>query len=86
MYRLEYKKKAAKALAKLEPIGLRQKIRDELRKVASNPGQYEGDWKELKGTEYHRLRLGGYRAICELVDDKLILWVLDVGARGDIYK
>ena len=85
MYQLEYKKAAVKVLAKM-PSGIRLKMRDELKMVAENPNTYTGDWKALKGTEYWRLRVGSYRAICELIDDRLVMLVLKAGPRGDVYK
>ena len=39
---------------------------------------------ELKGL--WRYRIGDYRMICEIVDDKLIVLALTIGHRKDIYK
>lgn len=58
----------------------------ELEHIAVDPSQYAGDWKRLSSTSYWRLRVGDYRAICDLRDDALILLVINVGPRGDIYK
>lgn len=46
------------------------------------------DIKQMKGTtsETYRLRIGKYRAIYRLYNDILIIFVLDIGSRGDIYK
>jgi mRNA interferase RelE/StbE len=57
-----------------------------LKEVAKNPDRYIGDWKPLKGEPFWRLRQGSYRAICSVDDGKLVLLVLKVGPRGDVYK
>ena len=43
----------------------------------------------LKGKrlgEYWRYRVGDYRLLCEIKDDRLIVLVLEVGNRRDIYR
>ena len=44
------------------------------------------DIKRIIGRDGYRLCVGGYRAIYDYQDDKLIVRVLNVGPRGDIYK
>ena len=46
------------------------------------------DVKQMQGVtaETYRLRLGKYRAIYRLYNDVLVIFVLDIGSRGDIYK
>jgi len=47
----------------------------------------EGDVKKLKGmNEVYRLRVGDFRVIFEKNDNKLIIVVIDIGNRGQIYK
>lgn len=47
----------------------------------------EGDVKKLKGMkEVYRLRVGDFRVIFEKNDNKLIIIVVDIGNRGQIYK
>ncbi len=85
VYELLYKKSALKALSRVSPR-IRARIQAELKCVAADPDRYGGDWKPLKGSPYWRLRVGGYRAICEVEKGRLILLVLKVGPRGDVYK
>ena len=85
MYTLRYHKQALKILAKM-PSGIAVHIRTELVAISDNPSTYQGDWKPLSGTPFWRLRVGGWRAICEFRDNELILLVLKIGSRGDIYK
>lgn len=44
------------------------------------------DIKKLEGREGFRLQIGGYRAIYRKLNDVLIIEVLKIGSRGDIYK
>lgn len=46
-----------------------------------------GDVKAMKGyTNHYRLRVGDYRVIYTLDNDILLVNVIAVGNRGDIYK
>ena len=48
---------------------------------------YEGDISSMKGkVNQYRLRIGEYRALYSVQDDVLIVNVLKVGPRGDVYK
>ncbi|MGL4901893.1 MAG: type II toxin-antitoxin system RelE family toxin, partial [Cetobacterium sp.] len=45
------------------------------------------DIKNLKGIkDIKRLRIGSYRALFKIVNDELVILVIDIGSRGDIYK
>ncbi len=39
-----------------------------------------------KSRTHWRLRVGGYQAVCAIEDGDLVLLVLKVGPRGDVYK
>lgn len=41
---------------------------------------------KLSGMEYYRVRQGNYRIIYEIEDDKLIVVVVKIGHRGDVYR
>jgi mRNA interferase RelE/StbE len=42
--------------------------------------------KKLKGREGYRIRVGNYRIIYEVFDDKLLIEVIQLGHRKEIYK
>lgn len=85
--RIEYSKIAVKALQRMDEP-LRNRIHDAILGLTETPPR--GDIKPLKGKPIgcYRLRVGGYRVIYRY-DDRgamIVLYVIDVGTRGDIYK
>ena len=40
----------------------------------------------VASSEIYRLRLGKYRALFTVINDKLVILVLDIDSRGQIYK
>ena len=85
MFTIKYSKQAIKTKAKMAK-GISERIDSELEIISTNPATYQGDWKPLHGSPFWRLRVGGWRAICEIVNNELIIYVLKIGSRGDIYK
>jgi len=43
-------------------------------------------YKKLKGRNAYRIRIGDYRIIYEIIDDKLIIKIITIGRRNNIYK
>ena len=85
MFTLRFAKPALKILIKM-PSGIAGRMRIELARVAADPSTYHGDWKPLQGSTFWRLRVGDWRAICDVRDDELVLLVLKIATRGDVYK
>ena len=84
-YEVILKPSAVRVLRKLQPKR-RAQIIAKLKALAVNPYAQNPNVKALKGLEAYRLRIGNYRAIYELVDDKLLLLVLEIGPRGGVYQ
>jgi len=42
--------------------------------------------KPLKGRNEWRLRVGGWRVLLRIDNDKLLIVAVSVGTRGDVYK
>lgn len=85
--KIAYSKSAVKALQRMDtPTRLR--IKTAVEKLAEDPTK--GDIKPMQGTfaGLYRLRVGGYRVIYHITADgnAQILFVDEIGARGDIYK
>jgi mRNA interferase RelE/StbE len=59
-------------------------IKASIADLADNPRPY--GYKKLKGEDAYRIRVGDYRIIYEIDDGKIIVTVVSVGHRKDIYK
>ena len=82
MHRVDYKKKALKALLKM-PRNQAQEIQQEFNKLAIN-GEHI-DARQLQGRDGFRLRIGSYRVLYTRNDKELLISIVKIGPRGDIY-
>ena len=85
MYKIIFKKEAAKSLNKL-PRNLAKMIREKLEAVAANPYADHPNAKKLQGRDGYRLRVGDWRVIYEIQNDKLVILVLKIAPRGEVYR
>jgi len=83
-YRIEFKRSAAKVLMKL-PKPDRRRIRDKIDSFADNlPAPAT---TKMKGDNpFHRVRVGDNRIIYEIHEDTLIILVLKIGHRKEVYR
>ncbi len=82
-YNVLIKRSAAKEL-EVVPLKDRRRLIARIETLAENP-RPEGVQK-LSGEEKYRLRQGDYRVLYEIVDEDLIVTVVRVGHRRDIYR
>ena len=61
-------------------------IREKLDQLALDPYTKHNNATKLKNLPAYRLRIGDWRVIYEINDDKLIILVLKIGPRGGIYE
>ncbi len=74
--------KAALKFIQKQPSQQRQRILSAIKRLPN-----EGDIKAMRGYRgYFRLRVGDYRIIYTLDNNKLIIRIINVGNRGDVYK
>ena len=73
-----------KALSKL-PANWQKRIVAKIKEVAVSPYAMNNNVMKLQGRPGYRLRVGDWRIIYELEDDRLVMLVLQVGTRGGIY-
>lgn len=78
---VELSPRAVKYLDKLNNP-LRDRIGHAIWKLSKEPP--EGDIRAMAGREGYRLRVGQYRVLFNIVDEKIV--VLEIGPRGQIYK
>lgn len=80
-YRIEFSNQADKFLNKLSDA---QYLRIASKINALPKGS---DIKKMKGFKSrYRLRVGDFRIIYEIENDILLILILEIGGRGDIYK
>lgn len=77
-------KKQLKKIGHSEAIKITSYLRSRIQ-PSENPREYG---KSLKGelSELWRYRVGNYRLICELKDDVMIVLVVRIGHRKDVYR
>jgi mRNA interferase RelE/StbE len=85
MYQLKYRRQARNYLARL-PFKIKSRIIDKLHEIKDNPDDPTLDVDKLKGESGYRLRVGQYRIIYTRREDQLIIEVVKIRSRGDIYK
>ena len=83
IYDIKIRKKAQKSLSKI-PNPFQSNIIEKIRKLANNP--FPPQSKKLTGREAWRIRIGNYRVIYEIFENELIILVLNIGHRKNIYK
>ncbi|MBI2134064.1 type II toxin-antitoxin system RelE/ParE family toxin [Candidatus Woesearchaeota archaeon] len=82
MYDIEFSTTAEKQLYKLER-GVQIRVISTLERIRIKPYSFV---KKLVGSPYFRLRIGDYRAILDIQDGRLIVFVIEVANRRDVYK
>jgi mRNA interferase RelE/StbE len=85
MYRLEYQQQAIKALLKM-PRNTARLIREKIEQLALSPYEVNNNVKRLEGMSGYRLRVGDWRVLYEIIDDRLVIVVVKIKPRGDAYK
>lgn len=85
MWSLLYTRAARKTLSKLDADN-RRRILKKLEALAEDPFNAQLDVKRLAGTDGFRLRVGDWRVIYDRNEDELVVLVIKLGGRGDIYK
>ena len=81
MYQILVKKRAKKFIDKL-PVTEKRRVVEAIERLPAGD-----DIKKLRGYEgVLSLRVGPYRIIYDVDNDRLIVTVIDAGNRGQIYK
>ena len=86
-WELRFQKDAQKEFLKLDPPIQRRILQyfKERILVSSNPRTYG---KALTGNlqEFWRYRVGDYRVICKIEDEKIVITVVMIGHRREVYE
>ena len=78
-YDIIYKKKALKFIQK-QPRNHQERIINAIEQLP------QGDIVPVEGTDKYRLRVGNYRIIYHIDNNKLIITIVNAGNRGQIYN
>lgn len=82
MYELIFTNAAEEQLKKLSP-NLQEEIGSALERIKIRPFKFV---KRLTNSKYYRLRVGHYRVILDIRTTALIINVIELGHRGNIYQ
>ncbi len=81
MYSLVYSDRARKQIGKL-PHEIQKRIISSLERIRIRPEVYID---KLVGISGYKFRVGNYRVILDLEEEKLLILVLEVGHRKNVY-
>lgn len=82
-YKISILRKAQKQLAKI-PANDYKKVKNAILDLAQDPRPAGS--KKLKGRSAWRIRQGDFRVIYEIKDEQLLIIVLNIGNRRDVYR
>ena len=82
-FRVEVKRSAVKEIEALPGRDIKV-VLDKISSLADNPRPY--GCQKLSGREQYRIRRGDYRILYYIEDDVLIVYIVKVGHRKDVYR
>jgi mRNA interferase RelE/StbE len=88
VYQLKLHKHVQKFLSALPPVW-RERFIEKFDLLKENPFHHpQLDIKPMQGTnpQLYRLRIGSYRVIYQIQNEQLIVYLMEAGNRGDVYK
>ena len=85
MYKVIYKPDAIKTLARM-PRNVADKIRKKVAELSLSPFATRNNVTALSGGMGYRLRVGDWRIIYTINDDKLEILMVRIAPRGEMYK
>ena len=82
MYDVEFSQIAEKQIYKLD-IQTQRRVVAALERISVRPYSYVD---KLVNNPYFRLRVGEYRVILDIKENKLLVFVVEIGHRKNVYK
>jgi len=83
-YRILLKPSAVKEIEAISPKKDRQRIVSRISKLAENPRP--PGCEKLSGQDKYRIRQGRYRIVYSIEDQNLVVYVVKIGHRKDVYR
>lgn len=84
-YNIVFTKQAARTFQKL-PNTLQTTVRQKLEMIAENPFLTHLNATKLQIREGYRIRVGDWRIIYEVQQEKIVIVVLKIGLRKEVYR
>jgi len=86
LYSIEFLKEAIEELKRLDQVW-QKRIINKLKILATDPASLANNIKLLKGKyhEYFRLQIGDYRVIYSREETQLVILIIRIGHRKEIY-
>lgn len=85
MYKIEYSKDIEKDLSKVPKTEV-AKILTKINRLSENPRSSGAEPLQGKLKSLYRVRHGNYRIIYQIIDDRLIVLVVKVSHRREVYR
>ena len=85
MYKITYTTQAAKTLLKIQR-NTAQLIREKLEQAALDPFKSIPNAKKLQGRSGYRLRVGDWLVIYEINKDEVVIIVIKIATRAEVYR
>lgn len=84
LYQIEFSRQADRQFRSL-PSQIRQRLRLRIDALAARPRPHGSE--KLSGYEqFYRIRVGDYRIVYAVEDDRLLVLVVKVGHRREVYR
>ena len=84
---IKYSKSAVKAIQSMDK-SMKQRIKRGIEGLPQNLSVRDIKPMQCYSDNCYRLRIGGYRIIYKYLTDNavIVLYIMDIGSRGDLYK
>lgn len=83
LYAISLRSSAAKELRKL-PTAVRKQVSELIDSLAANPRPH--GVKKMAGIDAWRIRIADYRVIYSIVDEQLVIEIIKIGNRREVYR
>ena len=84
-YQVIFTNQAIKMLQKM-PRDIARTIRQKLDQIAADPFAPHSGVNKLQNREGYRLRIGDWRVIYEIQKEKVVILVVKIAFRGEVYR
>ena len=87
-WKIEFSAEADRELSKLDGLVIKRILKFLQERVAKldNPGSIGNALQGPRFGEFWKYRVGDYRLICKIEDARVVVLVLRIGHRSDVYR